>query len=401
MNLGNVFKQLQKRRVIRTAVIYVALLWAVLQAADLFADADILSEATVRLVIAVGVIGLPVVIMGSWFLESPFKGRRWLSILGDVSVILAIAVAAGLFAWQQWFTSFTRPIVAVLPIEATDTREDTQQLADHLVERFRMLLASRAELRVIELRSSRHARLDGDSIASKASVLNADFLIAGTLSRGGESLRLTVQLLDREGETLWSEVFSERLVDLSQLQSTAVAELATRLPLPGNTAGDLHQIIDSCDYPADSDAILAMSSSADLTEHLVANADSGLLYLAQAMRLFESTQAAPTTRKSVLQSLAMQSLGAAEQQCPDLAAIELLKIKNTRQAIADRSLLARFPNEAELYRRAAATFREDARALFAEALALDPTDSETLCYFADQQPQAIMDKWVPNGCDQR
>ena len=144
-----------------------------------------------------------------------------------------------------------------------------------------------------------------------------------------------------------------------------------------------------------------MSSSANLADHLAANADSGLLYLAQATRLFESTQAAPTTRKSVLQSLAMQSLGAAEQECPDLAAIELLKIKNTRQAIADWSLLARFPNEAELYRRAAETFREDARALFAEALALDPTNPETLCYFAEQQSQATLDEWVPDGCRER
>lgn len=401
MQIGEIFQQLKKRRVIRATVIYIALLWVVLQAADLFANAEIISDAAVRWTILLGVIGIPVVVASSWFLESPWKERRWTSIGGDLIVIVAITLAALLFAWQQWFASFTRPIVAVLPIEATDTREDTQQLADHLVERFRMLLASRPELRVIELRSSRHARLEGASVASKSSVLSADFLIAGTLSRGGESLRLTLQLLDREGEMLWSEVFSERLVDLSQLQSIAVGELATRLPLPGNTAGDLQQIIDSCDYPAESNAILAMSGSADLTDHLAANADSGLLYLAQAARLFDSTAVAPTTRKSVLQSLAMQSLGAAEQECPDLAAIELLRIKNTRQAVADRSLLARFPNEAELYRRAAATFREDARALFAEALALDPTDPETLCYFAEQQSQATLDEWVPDGCEER
>lgn len=65
MNLGEVFQELKKRRVIRTAVIYVALLWVVLQAADLFASADIISEDAVRWLIAVGVIGLPLVLAGS------------------------------------------------------------------------------------------------------------------------------------------------------------------------------------------------------------------------------------------------------------------------------------------------------------------------------------------------
>lgn len=72
-----------------------------------------------------------------------------------------------------------------MPIEATDTRDDTQLLATHIAERLRMLLATRAEIRVIELSSSRHIGLDGLSTLNKARILNADFLIAGTLSHVG------------------------------------------------------------------------------------------------------------------------------------------------------------------------------------------------------------------------
>jgi len=71
-----VIKQLKERRVIRTVVIYVALLWVALQAADLFASADIISEDAVRWLIALSAIGLPLVLAGSWFLDAPWQKRR-------------------------------------------------------------------------------------------------------------------------------------------------------------------------------------------------------------------------------------------------------------------------------------------------------------------------------------
>lgn len=64
MRMGEVFQQLQKRRVIRAAVIYVALLWVVLQAADVFAEADIISGGVVRWLIIAGVAGLPLALPG-------------------------------------------------------------------------------------------------------------------------------------------------------------------------------------------------------------------------------------------------------------------------------------------------------------------------------------------------
>ena len=293
MRMGEVFQQLQKRRVIRAAVIYVALLWVVLQAADVFAEADIISGGVVRWLIIAGVAGLPLVLAGSWFLESPWKQRRSMSVAGDILIIVAIAAAAFLFAWQQWFSSFTRPVVAILPIEATDTRDDTQLLAKHIAERLRMLLATRAEIRVIELSNSHHVGLDGRSAASKAKTLNAGFLIAGALSRGGESLRLTLQLMDSDGVRLWGDVFAGRLVGMSQMQSAALSGVVAHLPVPGAALEELQEIIAACDYPADGSAIMAIVSTADLGVYLRSNADNGLLFLAQAKRLFAAVRTAP------------------------------------------------------------------------------------------------------------
>ena len=70
------------------------------------------------------------------------------------AAVVATALVAAVFAWQHWFASSGRPTVAVLPIEATDAREEIRDLADHLGKRFRLLLASRPEIRVIEYESS-------------------------------------------------------------------------------------------------------------------------------------------------------------------------------------------------------------------------------------------------------
>jgi len=44
LNQQSLFAQLKERRVIRAAIIYVALLWVALQAADLLAGAGMLSD---------------------------------------------------------------------------------------------------------------------------------------------------------------------------------------------------------------------------------------------------------------------------------------------------------------------------------------------------------------------
>ena len=176
MKIGDFYRQLRDRRVIRAAVIYLAVLWAALQAADLFAGADIISVGSVRWLILIGVAGFPVVVLASWFLEGPWHGRRWTAIAGDVVAIIAVIVAAGLFAWRQWFVSFTRPTIAVAAIEATDMRIETRDLADHLGKRFRLLLATRPEVRVIEYGSSSHPTLEG---------LTADFAGRGLTQHVG------------------------------------------------------------------------------------------------------------------------------------------------------------------------------------------------------------------------
>jgi len=380
LNRKSLLEQLKERRVIRATLIYVALLWVVLQAADLLAGAGMLTDQLVRWLILIGVAGLPVTVLASWFLESPWKERRWTAVVGDLVIIIAIMVAAALFAWQQWFTSFTRPTVAVLKIEATDTREDSEDLAAHLAQRFRSALATRPELRVIELNSSLHPDLDGQLLSGKAATLGTDFLLAGTVAQNGSEVRLNVQLYSADGSLMHSETFEDSVLDQAQLQNRVFANFWPYLPLPEEGLATVRNLVASCNYPNDRDAVLAIAAvdnddeTTDLAPFIEEFDDAGMLHLAQSRLLFGHLARAPAARKPVLQPIAMQHLATAEKLCPDLPDVELLYFRHTLDRRGDEALLLRHPSAAELYREAADQNSEPRRAnAFAEeARRLDP-----------------------------
>lgn len=393
MNIRELYTQLKQRHVIRAAVIYVAVLWAVLQAADLFAGADIITETTVRWLILGGVAGLPLVVLASWFLESPWRERRWTSIAGDVVVITALVLAAALFAWQQWFVTFARPTIAVLSLEATDTRIETRDLADHLTKRVRLLLAYRPELRVIELDSSMHASLDGLPINAKADALRAEYVLAGTLSGRDQNLRLSLQLFSGDGDLIWSEGFEGPLLYQEQLQGWMLDALWPQLPLKPEALDETHALVASCGYPADAVAILTLArvgrrggDSATLAMVAASHEDAGLLHVAKASFYFDQVRSLPPMQRPVTQSLGMQSLEIAARTCAEYPEIALLRLVNTRELNLQNGAghIARHPNAAALYLALAGLHDEvgekrEARALVGEAMALDPLGAATKC----------------------
>jgi TolB-like protein len=384
-HLTGFYEQLKDRRVIRAALVYVALFWLLLQVADLLAEAGMLSQVSVRWLILLGLIGFPITLITSWFFEGSWHGRRWPAVLGDVAIISAVAAGALLLAWQHWFTSFTRPVLAVIRIEATDTRDDTADLAHHLAARFRLLLATRQEIRVIEIESSLQQSLSNLPIAEKAETLNADLLLGGTINQGESDIRLNLQLFSADGELIWSERFQDRLIDQSQLQNRVLSELWPYLPIPDGAYDDVQDLVMACKYPANREAIFAIARfgrsgpgdavelTSVLTPLIEQQSDNGLLHLARANIYFRLLSIAPPRRRPVLQRLAVQDLDRAEQQCPGYPEIALARIYNTLQLkqenLQAEAYLSRFPNEAHLNFLLARHAQESGDVVMANALA--------------------------------
>ena len=269
MHLKDFVGQLVSRRVFRAAAIYVAGVWVLLQVADVLAGEGIVPEEWVQGAILLSAVGLPLVLIASWFLEAPWKARSRMATAGDLFIIGAVAAGALLFAWQQWFVSSVHVPVAVGRIEATDLQDETKAIAAHLEARFAELFDAQED---------------------------ADLRFRGTLVRGGDRLRLTARLEGRDGNNLWSESFEQALVDLGTLQSAVVDTLAEEVGSLRPRREAARRIIEGCPYPASAAAIIALvaiDNPEALAAHIEANSDNGLLYLKQSQGWFAAMQAAP------------------------------------------------------------------------------------------------------------
>ena len=316
-----------------------------------------------------------------------------------VTPISAALVIVALSACQDISAPGERPTIAVLPIGSADTREETRDLADHLSKRLRTILSSRPEVRVIESGSAMNVLLTGMDISEKAGALGADHLLTGTLGQGEGRLQLMLQLLDRNGEELWTESFQSPLLYQAQLQEWVLDALWPQLPLEPQALEAARAFVANCHYPDDATAILTLARTgrrgggpASLAMVATADIEAGLLHLAQSQFYFGQIETLPEPQKPVIGKLAVRSLGRAAASCPDHPDVELLRLLYTDELRLEldnaAGYLDRHPNSADLYLAVAelhekAGSHRRARAHAREAVLLDPLNDEIRCRSAE------------------
>ena len=313
------------------------------------------------------------------------------TVLASLFCIVTALVA--LFGCQNRSDSVERPTVAVLPFEATDTREEMKDLADHLAKRFRNILSTRPEVRVIESGSAMDHSLAGLQFAVQAEALDADYLLAGSLGQSEGRLQLVLRLLDRAGEELWEQGFESPLLYQAQLQQWALEKLWPELPLDPQGLEGATAFVASCHYPNDATAILTLARTgrrgggpASLAMVATADIDAGLLHLAQSRFYFGQIATLPPSQQPVVERLALRSLGRAAENCPQHPDVELLSLIHRDELDIDYAAeyLERHPNSADLYLAVAELYAAEgspsrAQPHAREASLLDPLGRATRC----------------------
>ena len=407
--LTDFLQQLSQRRVIRAGVLYAAGVWLILQVADLLAQAGMVSDDFVRWMILLALIFFPITLALTWFFEHPWHGRPWLAMAGDIAMLLIVSLAAGLLAYQQWTKSFTRPVVAVLNLEPTDAQPGTGDLANHLASRFRLFLATMPELQVLELSSSQHPSLAVLPVTEKAKLLHADYLLAGTVNQSRQNLRASIQLFDADGNLLWSDRFSDRVINQQQMQYSIMAAAWPAIGLDESALLRVRELIRGCSYPANQDAVKAIATlegrlggrethSLQDYERMVSELDAliggteekGLLYLLRARSRWQALNLSPPLKRTVMQRLLMKDLEDAAYLCPTHPDAKLYRLQYTRalerQDADVVDLLERYPNEASIRKslaRSASDNGDTATAidLARQAFELDPLAADMYCFY--------------------
>ncbi len=231
------FSELKRREVYRVSVAYLAVVFAGLQGADLVFPALGLGPRAFNGLVLVSLIGsLPAVVL-AWMFDITAGGirrtaraepgeqealapDRWVrpkAALVGAGFMAVVIVGVGLWrgpAVEAGHGSVPtdRPVLAVLPFRDMSRGGDQAYLADGLHEE---LLHQLAVLRGIELRSRTsvdHFRGSPSTVGAIADSLGARYVLEGSVRQAGDSVRLTVQLIDAQtDEAFWSESYDQAL----------------------------------------------------------------------------------------------------------------------------------------------------------------------------------------------
>ena len=262
--LGRFVSELQRRKVIRVASLYVVGAWIVLQVTLALQSAIALSSQFSAAILALLVIGFPIAVALVWFFEITPEGvKRTSPATGDGALVkpqttdmilagallLVVVVAAA-----QWFvppvtapaaptatTAQATPAkpeppalgdksIAVLPFANLSPDKENEYFADGLTEELLNLLAKIGDLKVISRTSSFAFKGKNTALPEIAKQLGVRHVLEGSVRSDGDDLRVTAQLIDVITDThLWSKTYDRKVEGVFALQGEIARDIGAAL----------------------------------------------------------------------------------------------------------------------------------------------------------------------------
>ena len=182
--------------------------------------------------------------------HSPDRARSDKSFLKNLVLLAAVLLAVFLifkFDLLPERSAYNVPLddktrtVAVLPFDVYSDQEEIRHFASGLTEELIHQLATDPNLRVISRTSSSKFQGTDTGIKEISEILNARYIIEGSIRQIGDNLRTTVQLIDaNEGFHLWSKTFDNKADDLFLDTQIAIGEKVSLLITNKKVGADNH-----------------------------------------------------------------------------------------------------------------------------------------------------------------
>lgn len=304
------FSELQRRRVMRVALIYLGVAWTLLQVADLAFPRLGVPDWTVTVLLWGFVAGFPIALALAWIFQVvPDRVARDADAEVD---------ATGGRAYRS---------IAVLPFDDMSEGRDQAWFAEGMAEELLNALTQIRALRVMARTSSFAFKGSGKTVAEIAAALDVEAVLEGSVRRAGDRVRITAQLIDaRRGHHLWSGTFEREMQDIFVLQDSLARGIVDALRLELGVAAALPIVAGSDVRPEAYHAFLRgraafdWSNPARLHEAIdcfqqAVDADPGYAqawgYLAHATMItpalgHDDTQALATADRAVTRALSLE-----------------------------------------------------------------------------------------------
>jgi TolB-like protein len=233
----SLFDELKRRKVFRVGIAYSIAAWLIAQVAALVADTFLAPVWVMQMIITLLVLGLPISLMLSWAFDLTADGIKWADrgeVTGSlvVSNKLILILVSGLFITVAVTLYLTWPrddrSIAVLPFEDISPGGDQAYFGNGIADELRLELQGLDGLRVAGRTSSiASAQEDSKTIGE---TLNVDSILAGSIRKEGNSVRISVQLTNvADGFTIWSDSYDRELENIFEMQEEIATSVAGAL----------------------------------------------------------------------------------------------------------------------------------------------------------------------------
>lgn len=237
----------RRRRVFRTAGLYVVGAWVLLQVADLALESLEMPGALLRYFWYAAFAGFPIALIFGWYYEITPHGIRKTRladstsgadlrigvpdyvIIGALAVVVAIG-AAGLFDRARQAEDLAGPYdpkgIAVLPLDNLSGDDEQEYFSAGIHDALITNLSKIRGLRVVSRTSA--IRLDRSlampAIGERLGVRN---IVEGSVTREGNRVRVIIQLIDAATDAhIWAENFEREFTSVLALQGEIATAIA-------------------------------------------------------------------------------------------------------------------------------------------------------------------------------
>ncbi len=229
-SISQFYHELKRRKVIRVAIVYTVVAWLVVEVASVMFPGLLLPEWSVRLVIALAIIGFPIALVLSWAIELTPDGIKADSAISEEAQPPSATQSVPTQERSQ--EGEGRSSVAVLPFVNLSNDPENEYFSDGMAEELLNLLCKLPQLTIASRTSAFSFKGKDVDLVTVAEKLGVDAILEGSVRRSGDRIRITSQLIDgRSDRHLWSETYDRELKDVFAVQDEIARNIVDALEI--------------------------------------------------------------------------------------------------------------------------------------------------------------------------
>lgn len=245
--------ELKRRNVLRASLVYILTALVFWKVADISIGLFNLAENMLQITTLVMVVLFPIAMIMAWLYErspqgfiktgstasreNPFTDAQKKPLTSNTFILLLTVTIVALFLiYPQGRSQLDSDIgeieksIAVLPFENLSNKDDQEYFSEGITDVIISQLAKVGDFRVLSRTSTLKYKESKQTVSEIANSLNVNFIVAGSVQRQGDDLRINVQLIRANNENhLWAELYDRKWEDIFFIQSDVAQKIAKEL----------------------------------------------------------------------------------------------------------------------------------------------------------------------------